>query len=231
MKTYLDRALKQRADYLAAQNRRGQSEILEVAARNKLLPVLNLQVGGGYSAIRPGVSAGDYLIAPFSNVRGPNITGGLTYTFPVGNHAARGVLEQDIAAVRQGDVHILQAAQGISQQLVVAVKGVRNAILRVRESRFEVDSSQASVDGAREKYRAGLGSVVEILQVEDVLNTALGDQVQAQLAYAQALTQLRFASGTLVAAHQATPAITHDALFTLPFDNLEPQTGAKDSTR
>ena len=231
MKTYLDQALKQRADYLAAQNRRGQSEILEVAARNRLLPVLNVQVGAGYSAIRPGISAGDYLIAPFSNVRGPNITGGLIYSFPVGNHSARGILEQNIAAVHQGEVHIFQAAQSISQQLVVAVKGVRNAILRVRESRFEVDFSQASIDGAREKYHAGLGSVVEILQVEDQLNTALGDQVQAQLAYAQALTQLRFASGTLVAPHQAAPAITRDTLFTLPFDNLESHTGAKNPTQ
>jgi outer membrane protein len=231
MKSYLDQALKQRADYLAAQNRRGQSEILEVAARNRLLPVLNLQMGAGYSAIRPGTAFGDYLIGPFSNVRGPNITGGLTYTFPVGNHAARGVLEQDVAAVRQGDVRITQTAQGISQQIVVAVKGVRNAILRVRESRSEVDSSQQSVDGAREKYRAGLGSVVEILQVEDQLNTALGDQVQAQLAYAQALVQLRFATATLVPAHQATPTITPDVLFTLPFGNMDLQTGGKDSNR
>jgi outer membrane protein TolC len=229
LKSYLDQALTLRADYLAAQNRRGQSEILEIAAKNRLLPALNVQVGAGYQGIRGGNSFGDYLDGPFSNVRGPNLTAGISYSFPLGNQAAKGVVMQTVAAVHQGDAHITQTAQGISQQIVVSVEAVRNAILRVAKTREAVDLSQSSLDGAKEKYRAGLGSVVEILQEEDRLNSALADQVQARLTYAQALVQLRFATATLSPPRQATPTITPDMLMTLPFGNMDPGAAGKES--
>jgi outer membrane protein len=212
----LAQGLTNRADYLAAKNRTGQSQLLQNAAANRLLPVLNLQVGAGYQGVRGGASFGDYLAGTYSNVRGPNVTGGLTYTFPLGNHAARGILEQSIATTRQAESRVTQTAQTIAQELVVAVQGVRNAILRVQKTNQAVDLSSTSVDDSKEKYRAGLGSIVEILQNEDRLTTALSDQVQARLAYAQAIVQLRFATGLLVPPGQATPTLTENSLTTLP---------------
>lgn len=216
LRSYLDYALSHRADYLAAMNRKGQSELLLAAARNGLLPAVNLQIGGGYQGLRAGRSVGDVFVSPFLGVRGPNVLAGITYSLPLGNHAAKGATAEASATLLQSDIRIEETARGISQQISVAVQDVRNSILRVRKTSEAVHLSDTSLSGAREKYRVGVGSIVEILQIEDRLNATMADQVQAQLGYALALTEFRFATGTLVPANQQAPDITADALMTLP---------------
>jgi outer membrane protein TolC len=81
---------------------------------------------------------------------------------------------------------------------------------------------QTSLAGARQKYALGFGSIVEILTIEDRLTTALNSQIQGQLDYAQALTQLRFSTGTLMDARQPVPQISADTFVTLPFPERLP---------
>jgi len=70
---------------------------------------------------------------------------------------------------------------------------------------------QTSLDNEREKYRLGVGSLVEVLTVEDRLTGVLVAQVQAELSYAVALARLRHGTGTIVepdkAAQKVDPAV------------------------
>jgi outer membrane protein len=209
----LNEALTQRADYLAALTRKEKVVILLPAAENGLLPALNVIVGGGYEGLHGGTEPGNLFSSFYSGVRGPNASGGLSYSFPVGNHAARGALEQAQASVRQADASARDVARSISQNLTVAVAGVRSAILRVQAAQRAVSLTEAALAGARDKYRGGFGSVVEILQVEDRLNSVLGDEVQARLDYSLALVQYRFAIGTLVPTNQQVPVIRKEAFM------------------
>jgi outer membrane protein TolC len=111
--------------------------------------------------------------------------------------------------------------------VIVAMEALRNSVANISSAQESVESYQAALDGQREKLRLGGGSIIDILTVEDRLNTALGQAVQAQLSYFQAIIQLRFASGTLVPASQPVQDISKDVLVTLPYAPVSDPTETK----
>ena len=52
--------------------------------------------------------------------------------------------------------------------------------------------------------------------MEDRLTVAEQSQVNAELGYALALTQLRFATGSIVAPDQTVQSVNRDVFFTVP---------------
>ena len=181
---YVEQALQRRADYLASERRRAESTILLNAARNRLLPQINLNFMAGYSGLQEGRQISDFLGASVEGVPGPSATAGITYTFPFGNRVARGVLAQSEGATVQAEMQSRQLSRAISSAVVVTLESLRSAILRAEKSRQAVESFQSALTGEREKYEGGFGSIVDILSVEDRLTAALSDQVQSELAYA-----------------------------------------------
>jgi outer membrane protein TolC len=104
----------------------------------------------------------------------------------------------------------------IAMEVSVALTSVRNASLRLEKARESVTAFQAALDGEREKYRLGFGSLVDVLTTEDRLISALSVQVQAQLDAAVETALLREATGTLVAPNAASPRADSQMFLTLP---------------
>jgi outer membrane protein len=217
LRFYLDAALQNRGDYLAAKRRIDESHILLTAARNRLLPQLDLNFGAGYSGLAEGRAFTNVLTSSYGQVPGPNVTAGITYSFSKHNRAASGALRQANATARQVDLQSEELARNISSNVVTSVEAVRNAAFQVEKAHSSVESFQSSLAGEREKYRVGMGSVINILTVEDKLTSAMTDEVQAQLAYALALTQFRFATGTLIHPNQKSQDEPETTFITLPF--------------
>ena len=120
------------------------------------------------------------------------------------------------SSVRQAELRTLQTSQTIMASVVTAVAGVRNASLQLQRSREAVASSQAALEGEREKYRLGVGQLVDVLTMEDRLTTTEQNQVTAELGYALALTQLRFATGSIVEPDKAVQSVDHEVFLTVP---------------
>lgn len=217
MNYYLGQALQNRADYLASQRRTHASGLLVGAARNGLQPQFDLSFTTGYSGLQEGTHANDFFLASGQGVQGANASLGLTYTFSRANHAAKGALLQAGATARQSQLQSADLARNISASVAIALAATRNAILRLHTARASVESYQSALAGEREKYKQGIGSIISILTIEDKLNSAQSDQVQAQLAYATALIQFRFATGTLNAPNTSIQDVQADTFLTLPF--------------
>jgi len=218
MQYYLEQALEHRADYQAARRRSAESAILLHAAKNKLLPQINFSLATGYSGLNEGHNANSFFGASVFGVRGPNANAGITYSFAKNNQTAKGQLMQANGLARQAELHAEELARDVSAEVVIAVGAVRNAVLRMQKAHEAVEAFQAALDGEREKYRGGIGSVVDVLTVEDKLTSALSEEVQARQAYALALIQFRFATGTLLdAPGESVQKIEIDKLLTLPF--------------
>jgi outer membrane protein len=214
---YADQALRQRADYLASEHRISEANILLTASRNRLLPQININLTAGYSGLQEGSQASDFFTAAVNRVPGPNATAGITYSFPNGNHLARGELLQSQGTSIQAAMQSQQLARVVTTEVVVALEALRSAILRAKNARQSVDSFQAALLGEREKYAGGFGSIVDVLSMEDRLTAALTDQVQSELAYTIALAQFRFATGTLVQARQSLQNVHANTFVTFPF--------------
>jgi len=217
MAYYGDEALQRRADYLASRARYGENKTLLNAARNRLLPQVNLNVVFGYSGLREGRQFSNFLGSTYLGVPGPSATAGISYSFPPANQAARGSLMQSEGLVTQAEMQSQQVARQIKSSVVVALEALRSTILRAKKARQSVESFQSALTGEREKYAGGIGSIVNILQIEDRLTTAQSDLVQSELDYALALTQFRFATGTLIKSDQPLQKVVDDTFSTLPF--------------
>lgn len=222
---FFDLAQKRRADYLAAKRREEEQRTLLVAARNALRPQVNLNLNSGYSSLSGGTGIQDFFAAPGRTVKGPNLGAGITYQFPPSNNAALGELMLAQANLREAELHTLQTSQSIMAAVVTAVAGVRNAVLQLRKAREAVGASQAALDGEREKYRLGVGQLVDVLTVEDRLTVALENQVNAEVGYAVALTQLRAATGTIVEPDKPVQSVGRDIFFTVPSPAAAPEKG------
>jgi outer membrane protein TolC len=149
-------------------------------------------------------------------VKGPDATAGVRYEFAPRNNAAAGQLAQTEAAIRQAELRAADTARTIAAAVSVALSGVRNAGLRLDKATESVNAFQAALDGEREKYRLGFGSLVDILTTEDRLTSALLVQVQARLDEAVELAYLRQATGTLVDPNANNPRADRLAFVTLP---------------
>jgi outer membrane protein TolC len=213
---YIELALSQRSDYLAARKRAEAERTLLPQAKNALRPAVDVTLSSGYSGLREGIYPPSYLSALFHGVRGPDAMAGVSYEFAPRNNAAAGALAQTEASIRQADLRAADAARGIAAEVGVALGGVRNAVLRLGKASESVVAFQSALDGEREKYRLGFGSLVDILTTEDRLTTSLAVQVQARLDAAVQMAQLRRATGTLVRPNDAAPRADREAFVTLP---------------
>jgi outer membrane protein len=191
-------ALSRRGDYLAARQRVAEQRELTYAARNHLQPELDLSLNAGYSGLQAGRKFLNLVDAVGTDVLGPNAGAALTFTFPPRNETARGQLAQFTALARQAELQSEQIQHEILTEVVTALSGLVHASQAVEQTTREVAAAQASLDGEREKYQVGMGSAVDLVTIEDRLNTALSTQVQSELSYALALSQLRYATATFV---------------------------------
>jgi outer membrane protein TolC len=107
-------------------------------------------------------------------------------------------------------------ARNIASSVVVTAEGVRSAIEQLRKVNESAVYFNTALDNEREKYRLGVGSLVELLTVEDRLTGVLTAQVQAELGYAVALARLRQATGTIVDPDKNIARVDPSVLVTLP---------------
>jgi outer membrane protein len=213
---YLNQALGNRADVLAARRRQDEARVLLTAARNQLLPQLNLSLNGGYTGMREGHRVDQYLFSLYG-LHGPDAAASLTYVFPAANNAAKGQLVQADSATRQAVLKTGETERQVSAGVLIAMGALRNSVQRLKKARESVTYYQAALDGERDKWRLGIGTLVDTLTMEDRLTGVQGSYVSSKLAYAIALVQFRLATGTLMAPGKAAQNLDTSLFTTLPF--------------
>ncbi len=211
----VDFALTRRGDYLAAEKNRAAADVLRQVAANTVRPQMDLTLSTGYSSLRLGRGAGDFLGSPFAGASGPDALVGLRWTRPVANNTAIGQRAEAEAAYQQAVWRRTERGRVVAVEVVNAVTALQNGLLRLARATEAAKGFQAALDGEQDKLRLGVGSLTDLLTVEGRLTEALLDLVGAQQAYAEGLVQLRYASGTLIDV-TGLQAPARDAFFRPP---------------
>jgi outer membrane protein len=214
--SYVELALRNRSDFIALKIRIDEQKVVVAAAKNHLLPNLTVTASAGYNGLQEGRRFKDIFDSTAGNVDGPMVSGGISYSHPPRNEVAIGAYRQAIAAERQLELQSLQLTHTIASAVATAVTAVKNAADQTKEAHDSVDFSRRSLTGEREKYHLGMASVVDVLTIEDRLTTALTTEVQAELSFAQSMTQLRVATGTVVPAGEKVVAVDSNIFRTIP---------------
>ncbi len=220
---YISQALANRADVLAARKRENASGVLEKAAANQLRPQLDLSFSAGYTGLREGLNPYQYLFSLNGGHR-PDVTIGLNYSFPPARNAARGQLLQADASRRQAALQINETSRQAASAVLVATEALRNAIAGLKKARESVEYYRAALEGEREKLRLANGSLLNTVTMEDYFNSAENTWISAQQAYASALVDFRYGTGTLIAPDKPAQSIDESVFLTFPFpQRLEAQ--------
>ena len=220
VKRYSDEALHRRADLMAADRRVGEAKLLSNASFNLLKPQLDLNFSTGYSGLSEGTQPGHYLYSPFAGVQGLDAIGGVTYQFPRANNLAKGKVAQATAQLHQAELQSKDTARKIVSSVETSYSSLRISILRLQKARKSVAEFQGALEGEHDRLTLGIGSVVDILTVEDRLTSALQNEVQAHMAYAVALVNFRFATGTFFNGGDPSITIQKYDLTTFPFRDV-----------
>lgn len=194
----VDLALERRDDLRAAQKIVESNEILLVAAKNQLLPKLQLQVAGGLGGLTEGGRQARDLVPGEAELNGLAAQGTISFSFPIENNLAKGqVVAQQGAVAQSADESRLLASQ-ISTGVVDAAQG----LVRAYSELVKLDQAFAlftqSVNDQRELFKLGMASIVDVTTTEQSLAAAQSQRLSGRLNYANAIAQLRYATGTLL---------------------------------
>jgi outer membrane protein len=186
--TLIDLAVRNRPELATARAQAAASASQIRVARSAYLPILAFGANGANNG---------------SSVQG---FGGRTYSLNVGvqvpvfsgfsNHYdVAAASEQYQAALARTDV----TKQQVIQQVFTAYYSLRTANDRVRTSRDLLASATQSETVARERYREGVGSIVDLLVAQAALANARAQSVDARWQWRTALAQLAHDAGVLSA--------------------------------
>jgi len=216
MRNFVERALQLRQGYLASLKRTQAAGLLRTAARNRLLPQMDLMVAGGYSGLYAGRRPDEFLHSLFGRVQGPDLSAGINYTFAPSNRVAVGQMAEAEANYRKSALLDSEAARQIASEVMVALSAVEASAGSLAKARESAVSYDLALAGERDKLRLGVGSLIDLITMESRLTDAQLTLVGAQHDYAVALVRLRFATGTLLGADPMHPAVDRDVFFHAP---------------
>lgn len=204
--------LRNRADLQAAQIRVEQQQAMLEGWRGQLRPQVDLVAGISYAGAGLGRGVGSFL-SPLGNPTGPSISVGLQYRFPHENLEARGALLQADASLQQRLLRAEDVQRQLVSEIVLGLQNLASATQQLAEAAAGVGAAQASHDGARERLKSGIGSVLDTLQTEDRLITALIGRISAQVSLATAIADLRYATGTFVSPESSKKGLSRDVFY------------------
>jgi outer membrane protein len=167
------------------------------------------------SAEFPAITAGAGLGRNYSNLSnftGNNYSLTLGLSIPIFNGFG---LQYDLAAAKsrvdeqRASANVLR--NQVSNQVVTSYVSLHTAAARVRTSNVLLASAQQSEDVARGRYRAGVGTILDLLTAEAALASARAQQAQTRWTWATALAQLAHDVGVLGVHGEAPIPLTHDS--------------------
>jgi outer membrane protein len=191
-------ALQRRVELLGAQNSVETNRILTNAAVNRLKPQLDAFATysggtGNYSGV--GTVNTDLLKAKY-----PGYQVGLTFGLPLGNHAAKGALSQQRANLRSSELGLQDLQLQIGLEVRTAIRNVEASEKGIRAAEKTRIYRERNLEAEQKKYDNGMSTNFLVLQRQDELDSARSAELQAQIAYAKAVTALETSMGNLLQA-------------------------------
>ena len=215
-------ALERRADLQAARAAGMASRENLVAARDAMRPQVNLTLGAGYNGLSEIETYDSYYRSFEDGIYGPNALGRLDFAFPVENRAARGQMVASQAQLRQAQINERDTRRRVELGVASALANLGSAADQCAKAKDAVENyRKASVD-ERTKFTLGTSTILDVIQVEDQLTTALLNEVTARQAYASALVRLRYETGTLISGDPQSASLERMSLLTLPNQGAQP---------
>jgi outer membrane protein TolC len=210
-KPLLALGLQRRYDLKSSRKLVESGGVLVRQAETALRP--KLDVNGQISANTIGETSINQLSGGWS---APGATAGIDFELPIGNNAAKGLLEQRRADFSQRSISASDLGRNIKANIVQALASLRAAAEQVRRAAEAVAAYENTITSEDERYRAGESSLLDSILTQDQQTTALVTYAQARQQYASLLARLRYETGTLLGDSGEAMVVRPENILTLP---------------
>jgi outer membrane protein TolC len=187
-------ALQHRPDVVQAQLTVASQEIARDVASNQRLPQLDL---GGAASVSGFAGNLGSSIADIGTADGYNWEFSLTFSYPLGNRAANNALQQQNLLLQQARIDQRKVQRTVSRQIFQTVRNLETASKRVEVTRAATVLARTQLEAEQEKFRLGLSTSFNVLQLQNQLTAARSDEIRALSDYNEALGQLDQVTGSL----------------------------------
>jgi outer membrane protein len=204
--TSWQRGLARRPDLLQLTKALENADSTVKFRRNQLFPSLDLI--GSYG--RRGASSvqafpPDRPRAPFSEALGqleradaPSDMIGIVFSVPLTRTLERANYRTSKQLKKQSELLVKQREELILREVSDAIHIARFSYDRVHAARRATEFAKSALQAEEEKLKAGKSSIIFVLQLQADLAASQAAEVQAKQEYNRAISQLRFAEGTLL---------------------------------
>lgn len=188
-------ALSQRPEIEEAHIQIASAQAQFAAARNKILPSLNLFGSFALTGTAPSY-AGDMERLTSRDFKVWNV--GMQLEYPLGNDAAEGEYQKSRYRLDQSRNQLADIESAVITEIRTAARSVdanfKQLDVAARGKTFAEERLKAYLS----KAEVGLATTKDVLDVQNDLATAQNNQIRAQVAYVAAVTQFLQASGQLL---------------------------------
>lgn len=180
-------AQEQRQDFLASLANIRAKEALVRNAKRAMLPTLDTNIDVGHYWFNGGVQDS-----------GPHWSVAFTLQFPLfSGFLYKNQIQEAEANVVFAKAEALQTELNIVQMVTVSHKAVQTAALNVADSKEFVQAAQLDFQIALANYKAGTGTILDVLAAQSSLANARASKASAEQMWFTSLANLAYATGSL----------------------------------
>ncbi len=193
-------ALDRRVELKSARLDLESKHVIENAANNRLLPQLDLSVG--YNGSASNYDSYSPINKDLTQGKNPGYSVGLQFSLPIQNRGAKGVLYQAKANRRSSELTLQDQELAIRLQVRQSIRNIEAAEKGVKAAEKTRIFREKDLEAERKKFENGMSTNFLVLSKLNDLNTAKGNELQAQITYAKGVTALEQAVGNLLEARK-----------------------------
>ena len=123
---------------------------------------------------------------------------GFSLELPIENRTAKGALAQKRSLVDEANLTALELGDAIASQVLIGYETLKSSVTEYRLTELSKDSYKKAVAFENQKYKSGESALNNVIDMEDRYLEARLASLGALSAYAIALAQLKWATGTLL---------------------------------
>ncbi|KAF0218491.1 MAG: outer membrane efflux [Geobacteraceae bacterium] len=191
----IQRAIAARPDLKQLQANLKADELQARVARNQTLPSLNLNASTALTGL-----AGDYNrdLERVASTNFPIWGIGLQLTYPIGNHAAENDYIKSNLKVAQTRTQVRSLEESIAYDVKTAVRAIQSSYKQLEVTTRGRAYAEERLKAFIKRNQVGLATTKDVLDVENDLVTAKGNEIKALSDYSNAINQLWKATGELL---------------------------------
>lgn len=194
----LEEYVKSKPDMLALEKAIEQAELEYRIAKAKGLPDFDLNFKIGSTGVQYSDSFGSYFVSPFTNIKGPNIGGALSFKMGLERLETKGLELSAIANLEKARLNYKTSVD----KLVLEIKNTAELVNMYRKYLLTADDalemSMQLYENQKKRFEAGLITVQELYDQDEKIMRAKETYIQTLMKYYTNVVLYKYYNGSLV---------------------------------